>query len=61
MINGFAPLWGKVGIDPIRFLTETCWTVRSYSGCYDVTMIARGKGMSGLAAAARNGIMLPPR
>ena len=44
MINGFAPLWGKVGMDPIRFLTETCWTVRSYSGCYDVTMIARGKG-----------------
>jgi histidinol-phosphatase len=25
------------------FNSETCWTVRCYGGCYDVTMIARGK------------------
>ena len=27
----------------LAYLTENCWTVRGYSGCYDVTMIARGK------------------
>jgi fructose-1,6-bisphosphatase/inositol monophosphatase family enzyme len=24
-------------------LTENCWTVRCYGGCYDVIMLARGK------------------
>lgn len=53
MINGFAPLWSKAGTDPIRFLTETCWTVRSYSGCYDVTMIARGKADIWISGSGR--------
>jgi fructose-1,6-bisphosphatase/inositol monophosphatase family enzyme len=27
----------------MRFLTENCWTVRCYGGCYDVIMFAQAK------------------
>ncbi len=43
MISGFQDVWATWPPDAIRYLTENCWTVRGYSGCYDVTMIARGK------------------
>ncbi len=43
MISGFQDVWKTWPPDAVRYLTENCWTVRGYSGCYDVTMIARGK------------------
>jgi histidinol phosphatase-like enzyme (inositol monophosphatase family) len=43
MISGFQDVWQTWPPDAVRALTENCWTVRGYSGCYDVTMIARGK------------------
>lgn len=43
MISGFKSVWEKFPPEQVRYLTEQCWTVRAYSGCYDVTMIARGK------------------
>ena len=43
MISGFQDVWQTWPPDAVRYLTEKCWTVRGYSGCYDVTMIARGK------------------
>jgi fructose-1,6-bisphosphatase/inositol monophosphatase family enzyme len=27
----------------VRLLTERCWTVRCYGGCYDVITLATGK------------------
>jgi histidinol-phosphatase len=43
MVSGFRDAWKSWDPEKIRYLTEKCWTVRAYSGCYDVTMIARGK------------------
>jgi len=42
LISGFKDAWSVYHPGRIRYLTENCWTVRAYSGCYDVTMIARG-------------------
>ncbi|NWG13864.1 MAG: inositol monophosphatase [Acidobacteria bacterium] len=42
-ISGFQDVWVSWPPEAVRYLTEKCWTVRGYSGCYDVTMIARGK------------------
>jgi histidinol phosphatase-like enzyme (inositol monophosphatase family) len=42
-VGGFASVWRKWPPDAVRYLTEKCWTVRAYGGCYDVVMIARGK------------------
>jgi len=42
-ISGFKAAWQQYAAEAVRALTESCWTVRAYSGCYDVTMIARGK------------------
>jgi len=43
MVSGFRDAYDTWGQEQIRYLTRNCWTVRAYSGCYDVTMIARGK------------------
>ncbi len=43
MISGFSSVWGTWPAEAVQFLTEKCWTVRCYGGCYDVAMIARGK------------------
>jgi fructose-1,6-bisphosphatase/inositol monophosphatase family enzyme len=43
MVSGFKGAWESWPPEAIRHLTETCWTVRAYGGCYDVTMIARVK------------------
>jgi len=43
MVSGFQAVWKTWGADPLRYLTEHCWTVRGYGGCYDVAMLARGK------------------
>jgi histidinol-phosphatase len=43
MISGFKDAWTMWPGPAIRDLTEKCWTVRAYSGCYDVTLLARGK------------------
>jgi fructose-1,6-bisphosphatase/inositol monophosphatase family enzyme len=43
MVSGFKYAWSRFPPDAVRLLTERCWTVRAFSGCYDVTMLARGK------------------
>jgi histidinol phosphatase-like enzyme (inositol monophosphatase family) len=43
MVSGFQGAWETWPPEAIRYLTQACWTVRGYGGCYDVTMIARGK------------------
>jgi histidinol-phosphatase len=43
MVSGFKAAWDSWRPDAVRFLTENCWTVRCYGGCYDVIMFARGK------------------
>jgi fructose-1,6-bisphosphatase/inositol monophosphatase family enzyme len=43
LISGFQDVWQTWPPEAVRYLTENCWTVRGYSGCYDVAMIARGK------------------
>ena len=43
MVSGFNAAWNSWPADAVRFLTENCWTVRCYGGCYDVMMFARGK------------------
>jgi len=43
MISGFKAAWDSWPAEAVRLLTEKCWTVRCYGGCYDVIMLARGK------------------
>jgi histidinol-phosphatase len=43
MVSGFQSAWTSWPADSVRFLTENCWTVRCYGGCYDVIMFARAK------------------
>jgi fructose-1,6-bisphosphatase/inositol monophosphatase family enzyme len=43
MVSGFRAAWESWPAEGVRFLTENCWTVRCYGGCYDVIMFARGK------------------
>jgi histidinol-phosphatase len=43
MVSGFKAAWNSWPADRVRFLTETCWTVRCYGGCYDVMTLAQGK------------------
>jgi fructose-1,6-bisphosphatase/inositol monophosphatase family enzyme len=43
MVSGFKSAWETWPPEQVRYLTEKCWTVRCYGGCYDVAMIARGK------------------
>ncbi len=43
MVSGFKAAWKSWPSDAVRQLTERCWTVRCYGGCYDVIMFARGK------------------
>ncbi len=43
MVSGFRAAWDSWPPDAVRFLTQNCWTVRCYGGCYDVIMFARGK------------------
>jgi len=43
MVSGFKSAWETWPPEKVRYLTEKCWTVRCYGGCYDVAMIARGK------------------
>jgi histidinol-phosphatase len=43
MISGFKAAWNSWNTEAVRSLTENCWTVRCYGGCYDVIMLARGK------------------
>ncbi len=42
-LSGFPAIWQSWPAEAIRYLTESCWTVRGYSACYDVAMVARGK------------------
>jgi len=43
LVSGFRDAWDCWGADSIRALTRGAWTVRAYSGCYDITMIVQGK------------------
>jgi histidinol-phosphatase len=43
MVSGFKAAWDSWPAEAVRFLTENCWTVRCYGGCYDVIMLAQGK------------------
>lgn len=42
-VSGFRSAWDTWPPDAVRALTRRCWTVRAYSGCYDVVMLVRGK------------------
>ena len=42
-VTGFRSVWDAWPQDAIVRLTQQCWTVRGYSGCYDILMLARGK------------------
>jgi histidinol-phosphatase len=43
MVSGFKTAWKAWPEQSVRLMTEKCWTVRCYGGCYDVIMLARGK------------------
>jgi fructose-1,6-bisphosphatase/inositol monophosphatase family enzyme len=43
MVSGFKVAWESWPAEAVRRLTQDCWTVRCYGGCYDVIMLARGK------------------
>lgn len=42
-ISGFKDAWTSWKPEQIRYLTQHCWTVRAYGGCFDIAMLARGK------------------
>jgi histidinol-phosphatase len=43
MVSGFKAAWDTWPAEAVRRLTQECWTVRCYGGCYDVIMLSRGK------------------
>ncbi len=43
MVSGFKAAWDTWPPDALRLLTQRCWTVRCYGGCYDVIALATGK------------------
>ena len=43
MVSGFNAAWDSWPADAVRTLTQKCWTVRCFGGCYDVIMFARGR------------------
>ncbi|MBN1569363.1 MAG: inositol monophosphatase [Acidobacteria bacterium] len=43
MVSGFKVAWESWPAEAVRRLTQDCWTVRCYGGCYDVILLARGK------------------
>jgi histidinol-phosphatase len=43
MVSGFKIAWSSWPAEAVRLLTEKCWMVRCYGGCYDIMMLARGK------------------
>jgi histidinol-phosphatase len=43
MVSGFKAVWNSWSPEAVRLLTEKCWTVRCYGGCYDVMTLAKGK------------------
>jgi histidinol-phosphatase len=43
MVSGFKSAWDSWPPEAVRRLTQECWTVRCYGGCYDVIMLARGR------------------
>jgi histidinol-phosphatase len=42
-VSAFKDAWKAWDPQAVRFLTEQCWTVRAYCGCYDIAMLAQGK------------------
>jgi fructose-1,6-bisphosphatase/inositol monophosphatase family enzyme len=42
-VSGFSNAWNMWPPDAVRLLTQKCWTVRCYGGCYDVITLAQGK------------------
>jgi len=42
-VSGFRSAWDTWPPEAVQALTRKCWTVRAYSGCYDVIMLVRGK------------------
>jgi histidinol-phosphatase len=43
MVSGFKSAWNSWPAEAVRSLTENCWTVRCYGGCYDVILFAQAK------------------
>jgi histidinol-phosphatase len=43
MVSGFKTVRETWTPEAFLFLTEKCWTVRCYGGCYDVITLAKGK------------------
>jgi len=61
MVSGFSSVWRAWPADAVYQLTEQCWTVRCYGGCYDVAMLARGKADIWLAGNGREWDYAPAR
>jgi len=61
MVSGFKSTWDAWGAEPVRQLTEVCWTVRGYGAGYDVAMLARGKADIWLSGAGMEWDYAPAR
>jgi len=61
LINGFKSVWDAWTPAPVRYLTENCWAVRSYGGCYDMLMLARGKADIWLSGSGKEWDYAPAR
>jgi fructose-1,6-bisphosphatase/inositol monophosphatase family enzyme len=61
MVSGFKSVWNAWGLEPVRRLTEACWTVRGYGAGYDVAMLARGKADIWLSGAGMEWDYAPAR
>jgi len=42
-VSGFPSVWHMWPENSVRYLTQNCWAVRGYGGCYDIAMLLRGK------------------
>ncbi len=61
MVSGFKAAWDSWPPEAVRRLTQECWTVRCYGGCYDVMMLARGKADIWLSGSGMEWYYAPAR
>ena len=61
MISGFRDLWQHADDSKIRNITRSAWTVRAYGGCYDLTLLARGKADVWLSGSGNEWDYAPAR
>jgi histidinol-phosphatase len=60
-VSGFPSVWRMWPENGVRYLTQNCWAVRGYGGCYDIAMLLAGKCDIWLSASGEEWDYAPAR